>query len=103
MSTVRPLTLAEISASLPGARGARRLSPATLTRWILQGCPARNGTRMKLAAMRCGQRWLVYQTDLDEFFAALAADPVPQTPPRSPSQRQRAAEAAGKRLAEAGA
>ena len=103
MFTDRPLTLAEISASLPGARGAKRLSPATLTRWILQGSLARDGRRVRLKALRCGQRWLVHQSDLDAFFAELSADPAPVMPPRSPSERQRAAEAAGKRLADMGA
>jgi hypothetical protein len=101
----RPLTLAEISASLPGARGAARLSPATLTRWILDGCKGRDGRRVKLAALRCGQRWLVYQTDLDAFFAALAGDlaPTPEpAPPRSKAAKVKAAAAAGRKLAAMG-
>ncbi len=107
MSTaIRPLTLSEISAALPGARGAKRLAPSTLTRWIITGCPARDGQRIRLPATRCGSRWLVYQTDLDTFFAALAADPMPTPPvqtPRSETARSKASQAAGKRLAAMGA
>ena len=106
MDTSRPLTLAEISASIPGSRGARNLSPATLTRWIITGSMSRNGVRVRLTATRAGCRWLVYQTDLDTFFAALAADPAPTpTPPRTttPAARAKASAAAGRKLAAMGA
>lgn len=103
MSNVRPLTLAEISASLPGARGAKRLSPSTLTRWILTGCPARDGRRVRLKATRCGSRWLVHQTHLDEFFSDLAAEPSPSPTIRSPAESRRANEAAAQRLDKKGA
>ncbi len=69
------LTISQIVARLPGSRGARRLHPATVTRWILFGSPARDGCRVKLAATRAGSRWLVRESDLQKFFAALAADP----------------------------
>ncbi|MFO0806226.1 MAG: hypothetical protein U0791_24245 [Gemmataceae bacterium] len=102
----RPLTLADIAASIPGARGARNMSPATLTRWILHGCAARDGSRVRLSATRAGSRWLVYQSDLETFFAALAADPAPTPAPkpvRSAANRRKASEAAGRRLQQMGA
>lgn len=102
----RPLTLAEIAEALPGARGAARLSPATLTRWIIDGCRARDGSRVKLAATRAGCRWLVYQSDLDTFFARLAGDveaaPAPKPAPSAASRAKRSA-AAGRKLASIGA
>ena len=52
------LTVSQVVARLPGARGARRVHPATVVRWITAGCPARNGTRVRLAATRAGSRWL---------------------------------------------
>ena len=74
----RPLlTILEVCDRLPGKRG-RRVHPSTVTRWILTGCPARSGTRVRLAATRCGSRWVVDPADLDTFFTALAA--YPQTP-----------------------
>lgn len=99
----RPLTLSEISASRPGARSAKRLSPSTITRWILFGCPNRSRDRIRLKAERCGGRWLVYEADLAAFFAALAADPAPVPEVRSPDAANRAAERAGRKLAEMGA
>jgi hypothetical protein len=95
------LTISQIVARLPGSRGARRVHPATITRWILTGCPNRNGERVKLVATRAGSRWLVRESDLQAFFAALGADPStasPLTPhtstSRTPEVRRRAAEKA---------
>ena len=53
------LTLADIARRIPGARGARRLHPATITRWILKGTRATDGTVVRLRATRVGHRWLV--------------------------------------------
>ncbi|MBY0458484.1 MAG: hypothetical protein K2V38_14185 [Gemmataceae bacterium] len=52
-----------------------------MTLWILTGCPARTGERIKLTAVRAGGRWLVNPSDLDAFFAALAASPDTPAPP----------------------
>jgi hypothetical protein len=77
-------TLTQIANRYPGARGGKRMNPSTLTRWILQGCPARTGQRVKLAATRVGGRWCVRPADLDAFFAALAGN-VEATPAATPS------------------
>jgi hypothetical protein len=101
-----PLTVSQVCKRFPGARGARNVTPSTITRWILAGCPARDGTRIRLAATRCGSRWLVKPTDLDAFFAALAADPLPTNTslaPRSPAARRRATEHAARELHAQGA
>jgi len=93
------LSISQIVARLPGSRGARRVHPATVTRWILAGCPARDGRRVKLAATRAGSRWLVRESDLQAFFEALAAAPnMAADPPahRTPTASKRAAEAAAK-------
>ncbi|MFO0822511.1 MAG: hypothetical protein U0792_05225 [Gemmataceae bacterium] len=103
------LTISQVCRRIPGARGNDRVTPSTITRWILSGCPARNGVRVKLQATRAGGRWLVGQKSLDAFFLALAAtDAVPQSPtiqqkPRSEAQRQAASEAAAKELKRRGA
>ena len=93
------LTLSEVSSLIPGRRGSRRLAPATITRWINAGCPARGGLRVRLAATRAGGRWLVSQAALDVFFQALAADPGN---PR-PAARTTSAAAAAARLEAVGA
>ena len=100
------LTISQIAARLPGARGARRVHPATITRWILVGCPGRSGARVKLAATRAGTRWLVREADLDTFFAALAADPSSTAPvptPRPPAANRAASEKAAAALKAMGA
>lgn len=101
------LTISQTAARLPGARGARRVHPATVTRWILSGCPARDGRRVKLAATRAGGRWLVRPADLEAFFAALATEPSPQSPPLVPvvasDARRRAAQRAADVLKKMGA
>ncbi|HEV3436965.1 MAG TPA: helix-turn-helix domain-containing protein [Gemmata sp.] len=97
------LTISQVCARLPGARGARRVCPSTVTRWILAGCPARDGIRIKLTATRCGSRWLVRPADLDAFFAKLAADPTTTSPEtRSPASRNKAAAKADDELQKMG-
>lgn len=102
-----PLTTIQIAKSIPGSRGAERLNPATVTRWILRGCADLSGKNVKLKATRAGNRWLVYQSDLDAFFAALAADPTDgQAVPSDAAQHDAAnaaADRAGKLLQAAGA
>lgn len=102
-TTAHRLTVSQVCSNLPGARGAKRLHPATVVRWITSGCPTRDGRRVRLRATRCGSRWLVDPDDLETFFAALAADPAEADPLRSPTERIHAAEAAGKELEAIGA
>jgi hypothetical protein len=99
------LTITEIVARLPGARGASRVHPATVVRWITHGCPARDGTRVRLAATRAGSRWLILLADLNAFFAALAADPqtAPEATLRSPVAKTKAAARASSELERRGA
>jgi hypothetical protein len=100
------LTITQVVAKLPGSRGASRVHPATVTRWILVGCPARDGRRVKLAATRAGTRWLVREADLQAFFETLAADPTSAAPPpapRTPSARGKASALAGQQLERMGA
>ena len=99
------LTVSQICTRLPGKRRGR-LHPSTVARWILRGCPARNGERVRLAATHAGSRWLVHPDDLSEFFRRLAANPASQDsapPTRTPTQRQLASERAVARLVKAGA
>lgn len=102
------LTVSQVCDRVPGARSNKRINPATVTRWILVGCPARNGQRVRLAATRAGARWLVAPAALEEFFAALAsteqhpADP-PTPKPRTEQQRRAASEQAAEELKRRGA
>jgi Protein of unknown function (DUF1580) len=96
------ITLTQAAGRYPGHRGADRLHPATLTRWILRGVRALDGRRVRLEAVRIGCRWLTSEAALARYAAALAATGDP-TPPRSPAARNRAAEAAGRELEQLGA
>jgi|SRR5262245_20647243 len=99
------LTVSQVCRRLPGARGARNVTPSTVTRWILLGCPSRTGERVRLTATRAGSRWLIRLADLDEFFAKLKGDisdaPKPGTPSASAALQR--AQAAGRELARRGA
>lgn len=106
--TTMLLTVAQVCELLPGARGNKRVSPSTVTRWILKGCPSRSGVRVKLHAKRVGGRWLIAAPDdLDAFFEALAATDVaaqtttPQS--RTETQRRAASERAARELERRGA
>lgn len=88
------LTVSQVCRRYPG-KGAASISPSTVTRWILRGCPARDGTRVKLTATRAGARWLIDPADLDAFFARLKGeiDPRPAlaAPATAPARRAKAA------------
>lgn len=96
--------LGAIANRLPGQRGATHLHPATLTRWILKGLPARDGERVYLEAVRVGSRWATSEPAVRRFFARLEPTRTPQAQPlRTPTDRRRASEAAAAALAAAGA
>jgi hypothetical protein len=94
------IDLTEAASRFPGQRGAARLHPATLTRWILKGSKGVNGQRVKLEALRMGSRWLTSAAALARFANALhpAGDSQTETPLRTPAARNQASEAAGAQL-----
>lgn len=96
------ISLAQAAARFPGHRGASRLHPATLTRWILKGAKALDGRRVKLEALRIGSRWLTSELALQRFADALSA-PTDATPTRSPTARQSASTRADAELRAMGA
>jgi hypothetical protein len=67
------ITLAQAASCFPGHRGAARLHPSTLTRWILKGVRAIDGCTVRLQALRCGCRWLTSEAALARFAMALGA------------------------------
>jgi hypothetical protein len=100
------ISLSQAAKKFPGGRGADRLHPATLTRWILAGAKAPDGRVVKLEAARAGSRWFTSEAALARFAAALTHPPddSASTPPaRTPSERQRAAERASAALKRKGA
>jgi hypothetical protein len=95
------ISLGQAAAKYPGHRGANRLHPATLTRWILRGVRALDGRRVRLEAVRVGCRWLTSEAALARFAAALGATGDP-APIQSPAARDKAASAADRDLQELG-
>jgi hypothetical protein len=87
------LTLGEVTKRFPGHKGAgSKLAYTTVLRWVLNGCRALSGQKVRLEAVRNGARWLTSVEALARFNAALGqTHPVP--PP--PTDRQRAKRRAG--------
>jgi hypothetical protein len=96
------ISLKQAAAKYPGHRGAERLHPATLTRWILRGVRAVDGRRVRLEAERVGCRWCTSEAALGRFVVALSAA-TGDSPLRSPAERNRASEQAGAELKAMGA
>lgn len=103
------ISLARAASRFPGHRGAERLHPATLTRWILKGARGLDGRRVRLEADRVGSRWLTSEPALRRFTDALggsddstAGVPGPSHP-RSPTSRQKASARAAAALRAMGA
>ena len=63
------LTISQVSRTWPDSLCAvHRVSPSTVARWIVSGCPGRDGTRVRLRATRVGSRWMVAPADLEAFL-----------------------------------
>lgn len=75
LTTDKLISLTEVCALLPGARGAKRLHRQTIARWIEKGVKGKSGERVKLEAKRVGHRWLTTAAAVEVFFALLAEMP----------------------------
>ena len=93
--------IAHYCRGLPGSRGAARMHPATMTRWILMGISTPMG-RIRLPAIRAGSRWLVRDDDFRQFMQDLTTSALPAPIQDSrltrPTPENRAAEAAARAL-----
>jgi hypothetical protein len=67
------------------------VNPSTAYRWVLHGLPSGDGTRVRLAALRRGKRWLTTTAAVARFFASLpiSAPQPTRRPVRTPARRQR--------------
>lgn len=97
------ITLDTAAARYPGSRGAARTHVATVQRWIVNGVRSLDGSIVKLEAERVGYRWFTSAEALARFAERLAGDADPAAPPRTPAQRQRASDRAGRELEQMGA
>ena len=107
------LTTGQIAELLPSYRGdAEHADKVTVFRHITKGARDRSGRIVKLEAARFGGMWLTSKAALARFMARLTgateevsgnSESTAKNKPRPASQRAKAAEAAGRRLAAAGA
>lgn len=96
-------SLSDVRSRFPGARKNAILHLATMIRWCTRGIRQPDGSRVRLRAIRAGSRWLTTDAWVDEFIAVLTVAHIPDQGapiPRSPTQRNRASQAAAKELAE---
>ncbi len=81
---------------------ARRfnVNTSTIFRWIQKGLPSGQGTRIQLEALRRGKSLITSEKAVERFFDALpkTGEPIPAAPTRTPSQRERDAARAKKKL-----
>jgi hypothetical protein len=97
------LSLNQAARKLPPGRRDRPVSLSCVLRWVLDGAPAPDGSRVKLEAVRLGGRWLTSIEALGRFADALTprqSKPIPKG--RTPKQRERGTEGAKKILAKIG-
>jgi hypothetical protein len=99
------LSLTAAARMFPGCRGAAAVNPATIFRWATKGVRLPSGTRLKLEAVRVGNRWLTSRAAVRRMITALttAADPAPAAPVRSLTDRQKASARAAEMLERMGA
>lgn len=95
--------LAEAARSLPGYRGKAGMDPSTLSRWITQGAKRKNGDKVKLEAVRIGNRWLTSREAMARFAASLTGTRSVEKSIPSPSAQTRASKKAGQLLEKMGA
>lgn len=63
--------LAKAARRVPPVREGKPTHSSTLTRWIMDGCKAVDGTVVKLEALRLGNRWVTSLEALDRFAERL--------------------------------
>ena len=89
----------------PGARGADRLSPATVFRWCTRGTRTPDGQVVKLESIRLGCRLLTTRQAITRYVTRLThPSSLSDAPPiRTPSERARRSADAAATLKKLGA
>jgi len=64
------LSLTQAARRFPVGRGGRPCSPVTCWRWIKNGVRTIDGRVVKLFALRCGARWVVPESAIENFIRA---------------------------------
>jgi hypothetical protein len=99
----QPIGLETACKSVPGRCGEKPLHLSTMFRWIVKGVQGPDGSRVRLEAVKLGSRWMTTRQALQRFAERLTPRAqADASAGRTPGQRQRAAEQAGKELAAIG-
>lgn len=97
------LTLPGAAKLLPGHRDNDTLDAATVWRWVTVGSKTTCGELVKLEAARIGGRWLTSRRAIGRFMESLTPEAAPSVKPkRTNAERRKSADAARKRLIQAG-
>ncbi|OAI40492.1 hypothetical protein AYO40_00735 [Planctomycetaceae bacterium SCGC AG-212-D15] len=97
------MSLKDIAKLLPSSRAGKPAHFSSILRWVVNGVKVPGVGRVKLEAARLGGKWVTTKAALMRFMAAQTPnlEELKQLPKiRTPAQRQRAAEEAGRRLDE---
>ena len=83
------LTLGQASKLLPTGRNGSKPHLSTLLRWLTQGAIARDGQRVRLSAVRYGEKWITSKAAIRFFVDRLTCriDNIP--PPTTPTKKRR--------------
>lgn len=91
------ISLYDAARRLPHGRRNRPVSFSCVLRWITDGVPGPDGTRVRLEGVRLGGRWLTSEEAIVRFAARLTPQfegqttPVPRTAGRRRRESERAA------------
>src|SRR5262249_30422050 len=85
------LTPSQAARIIPNA--GRHPSPEAVIRWISKGAMSRNGSRIKLQAIRSPKGWLTTREWISDFLTALTKDKTGAKPPHLTQERAEAARA----------
>jgi hypothetical protein len=97
------LALAQAARHLPSSRLGRPVSPSTVWRWCREGLQLPDGRRLYLEHARIRGRWMTSAPALARWIAAQSDPPAEAMPTlRTPTQRAKAADRAGRELDAAG-
>lgn len=69
------LTTSQAARVIPGKRGNTVMNPASVFRWITQGCKTPDGRTVRLEAARLGSRYMTSRAALRRFMVALSEQP----------------------------
>jgi hypothetical protein len=96
------LSLRDAAKLLPSARSGKPVTFQCILRWALTGSLAPDGERVKLEAVRLGNRWVTSKEALQRFVIALTPPEKKALKRRTPRQVKTACEKASRELEKLG-